>query len=639
MGAQRKLAGPSAWISRFVLMAIAVIGIADILNLPLYGGIAYHRSQYLSIILALTSVHVFLAYPPVKRLAGQTRAPWYDWLCIVGALACNAYIAITFADITTLMEFVNTERLILGTIGIVLVFELVRRTAGWPLVIVVAVFILYAVYSDYFPDILYARPASWPRAITYLYFDPSGLYGTPLGVMAGVVLAFVLFGNLLFASGGGQFLTDLSLRAMGRYRGGPAKMSVLSSSLFGTMTGSAAANVAFTGMVTIPLMKRVGYRPAFAGAVEAVASSGGLLAPPVMGAAAFLMAEFTEIPYSQVALAALGPAVLYYVAIFIQVHLVAEREALPNIRAEDMPQIEGMVRGALMFVVPLAVLIYCLFIRFLAPDTSVVYATVALLLVMAVVKPASLRPSALLDIIESTGRALVQPIVIAALAGLILGVVNLTGLGSTLSQALILMASDALPVLLAFTAVASIILGMGMPAVAIYILLAVLVAPALVEFGVEPLAAHLFIYYFGIMSYVTPPMAFACFVSGPMAGADPFRTGVEGMKLSVVAYVAPFLFVFYPALLLIGHWFDVVIAMATAIAGAGCLAAAVAGFMIRRLHWLERLAFAAAGGVLMASEIISDAVGIIVAAALWLWLSKTRVDRTGRGRAGGPSTG
>ena len=619
-------------------MAMVVIGIADILNLPLYAGVSYHRSQYLSIILALTSVHVFLTYPPIRRLARQTRAPWYEWICLAGALACNAYIAVTFADITTLMEFVNTERLVLGGIGIVLVFEMVRRTAGMPLIVVVAIFILYAVYSDYFPDILYARPASWPRAVTYLYFDPSGLYGAPLGVMAGVVLAFVLFGNLLFASGGGQFLTDLSMRALGRYRGGPAKMSVLSSSLFGTMTGSAAANVAFTGMVTIPLMKRVGYRPAFAGGVEAVASSGGLLAPPVMGAAAFLMAEFTEIPYSEVALAALGPALLYYIAVFIQVHLVAEREELPNVKPEDLPRIESMLRGALMFVVPLAVLIYCLFVKFLAPDTSVIYATAALLLIMAAVNRASLRPRALLGVIESTGRSLVQPIVIAALAGLILGVVNITGLGSTLSQALILMASDALPVLLVFTAFASIVLGMGMPAVAIYILLAVLVAPALQEFGIEPLAAHLFIYYFGIMSYVTPPMAFACFVSGPMAGADPFRTGIEGMKLSVVAYVAPFLFVLYPELLLVGHWLDVAIAMATAIAGAGCLAAAVAGFIVRRLHWLERLLLVAVGLALMTSETFSDVIGVAAALALWLWLSKTRGGRELGESSGKPST-
>ena len=628
MGAQRNLVGPSGWVARLALMALVLFGIADILNLPLYAGIAYHRSQYLSIILGLTSVHVFLAYPPLKRMEGESRVPWYEWIAIAVAVVCNGYITVTFADITTLMEFVNTERLVLGALGILLLFEMVRRTAGWPLVIVVAVFILYAVYSDYFPDMLYARPASWPRAVTYLYFDPSGLYGAPLGIMAGVVLAFVLFGNLLFASGGGQFLTDMSMRAMGRFRGGPAKMSVLSSSLFGTMTGSAAANVAFTGMVTIPLMKKVGYRPAFAGGVEAVASSGGLLAPPVMGAAAFLMADFTEIPYSQVALAALGPAVLYYVAIFIQVHLVAERENLPSVSRDDLPEAEGLLRGALMFVVPLAILIYALFILFLAPDLSVIYATAALLVVMAVVRPSALRPAALLRVIENTGRSLVQPIVIASLAGLILGVVNLTGLGSTLSQALILMASDTLAVLLAFTAVASIILGMGMPAVAIYILLAVLVAPALQEFGVEPLAAHLFIYYFGIMSYVTPPMAFACFVSGPMAGADPFRTSIEGMKLSVVAYVAPFLFVLYPELLLVGHWLDVVVAMATAIGGAACLAAAVAGFMFRHLNWVERLAFVIAALALMTSEIYSDIGGLAMIVFLWIWLARTRETRT-----------
>jgi TRAP transporter 4TM/12TM fusion protein len=624
METKRTLTGPSGWISRFVLVAVAVLGICDILNLPIYAGITYHRSQYLAIILGLTSVHVFLAYPPVKRMADQTAAQWYDWVCIAGAVACNAYIAVTFANISTLMEFVNTERLVMGTIGIVLLLEMVRRSVGMPLVIVVAVFILYAVYSDYFPDVLYARPATWPRAITYLYYDPSGLYGAPLGVMAGVVLAFVLFGNLLFASGGGQFLTDISMRAMGRYRGGPAKMSIFSSSLFGTMTGSAAANVAFTGMITIPLMKRVGYRPAFAGAVEAVASSGGLLAPPVMGAAAFLMADFINIPYSQVALAALGPALLYYISVFIQVHLVAVRDDLPSIELEDVPGFRDNLRGALIFVVPLCVLIYCLFYRFFSPDTSVIYATASLLLVMAVAKLSALAPKELLRVLESTGQSLVQPIVIASLAGLILGVVNLTGLGSTLSQALILMASDNLAVLLVFTAFASIILGMGMPAVAIYILLAVLVAPALEKFGIDPLAAHLFIYYFGIMSYVTPPMAFACFVSGPMAGADPFRTGIEGMKLSVVAYVIPFLFVLYPELLLIGHWTDILIAMTTAIGGAACLAAAVAGFHIRRLSLFERLAFVAAAIALMMSEIYTDLAGMAMIAALILWLVKSK---------------
>ena len=476
---------------------------------------------------------------------------------------------------------------------------------------------------------LYARPASWERLATYLFFDPSGLYNIPLGVIAGVVLAFVLFGNLLFESGGGRFLTDSSLRLVGRYRGGPAKMSVVSSSLFGTMTGSAAANVAFTGMVTIPLMKRVGYRPAFAGAVEAVASSGGLLAPPVMGAAAFLMAEFTNISYNEIAIAAIGPAILYYIAVFIQVHLVAQRDNLSSIPENELPELRDIWRSSVLFFVPLAVLIYFLFWIYLTPSLSVMYATGSLIVAMAILRPRMITISLFVRVFEKTAGDLVAPMTIAALAGLILGVVSLTGLGSTLSQALILFAASNLTILLVFTALASVILGMGMPAVAIYILLAILVAPALTDFGVNKLAAHMFIYYFGLMSYVTPPMAFACFISGPMAGADPFPTGVEAMKLSIVAYIVPFLFVLHPELLLIGHWTDVLMAMATAMVGAACIAAAIVGYMIRPLSWVERTAFVVAALTLMISEFYSDLAGVALIAVLWVWLSRSRRRKPG----------
>lgn len=622
MTATRQLDGIPVALARGSLLAITTIGIIDILNVPLFFGMTYHRGQVLAAVFALTGIYVFLTQSAGSN--PKTRVPWYDWLAIALLIVCNGYVIVWFSELKDLYEYATPERIVLGSIGLLLAFEMVRRTVGLILIFIVALFIIYARFSNYFPDIMYARPVSSERLVTYLFFDPSGLYNVPLGVIAGVVLAFVLFGNFLFESGGGRFLTDTSLRLVGRYRGGPAKMSIVSSSLFGTMTGSAAANVAFTGMVTIPLMKKVGYRPAFAGAVEAVASSGGLLAPPVMGAAAFLMAEFTNITYNEIAIAAIGPALLYYIAVFIQVHLVAHRDNLSSMPASELPVLEDVWRGAILFFVPLAVLLYFLFWVYLTPSLSVMYATGSLIAVMIVLRPRAITLTLFVRVFEKTATDLIAPMTIAALAGLILGVVSLTGLGSTLSQALILFAASNLSVLLVFTALASIILGMGMPAVAIYILLAILVAPALTDFGVNTLAAHMFIYYFGLMSYVTPPMAFACFISGPMAGADPFPTGLEAMKLSVVAYIVPFLFVLHPELLLIGHWFDVALAMATAMVGAACIAAAVAGYMIRHLNWLERLAFVLVALALMASEIYSDLAGLAAIVALWLWLSRTR---------------
>jgi TRAP transporter 4TM/12TM fusion protein len=310
-------------------------------------------------------------------------------------------------------------------------------------------------------------------------------------------------------------------------------------------------------------------------AVEAVASSGGLIMPPVMGAAAFIMADFLGVSYAEVALAALVPATLFYVAVFYQVHFVAVRDDLKSAAVGAVPSLREMLPGSLMFFVPLALLVYFMFVRGITPERAVMYATASLLVLAVFLKRDALRWRALLGVLETTGRELIQMLVIAGLAGLILGVVTLKGLGSSMSQTLLALSSDSLLLLLVLTAVTSIVLGMGLPAVAIYILLAVLVAPAMVQFGVPPIAAHMFILYFGILSYVTPPMAFACFVTAPMAGADPIKTGVEGCKLSVVAYIVPFMFVYNPALLLHGSALEIAAAFASGAVAAICLAAAV----------------------------------------------------------------
>lgn len=614
-----------ALIARALLLLITLSCLVMVLDIAGRFGAAVHGPQYLAFIYALASVYIFLKYP-LRAGTDMDRVPWHDWLLAAAATGVNGYVVVKYADILYQLSTITTPRIVLGTVALLLAFEITRRVSGWALVIAVALFLLYALFSEYFPGVLYTRSTSWPRLATYLYLDPTALYGIALEVIAGVVFAFILFGNFLFAWGGGQFLTDMALQLMGRYRGGPAKMSVVCSAAFGTMTGSAAANAVFVGMVSIPLMKRIGYPAAFAGAVEAVASSGGLLMPPVMGAAAFLMAEFLKVPYSDIAIAAALPAVLYYVALFIEIDLEAQKLGLKGLNEGSLAAALAQWRSAVLFVIPLIALIYFMFIAYMPAESSVVYATVVLFAAATVLDRSRLNFRFFFGIIEKTGRDLIEPLAISALAGLILGVVTLTGLGSSMSQGLILISGESLIVLLIVTALVNIVLGMGLPAVAIYILLSVIVGPALVNFGVDPIAAHLFIFYFGVMSYVTPPMAFACFITGPMAGASPFRTGIEGMRLGAAAYIVPFVFVYRPELLFNGAWQDVVLVTIVALLGIVCLSIAMIGFMFRPLNWAERLVAVGAMLLLMWPGSLTDLAGVAVMAVLltWLWLSRGR---------------
>jgi TRAP transporter 4TM/12TM fusion protein len=624
---QRQLSGVSAAIARALLVLITLTCLVMVLDIAGRFGRVMHGPQYLALVHGLAAVYVFLKYP-LRQGSAMDRVPWYDWLQAVVAAGVSGYVVLMYGDIIYQLSTITTPRVILGSVALAVAFEITRRCSGWALVIAVAVFLVYALSSEYFPGVLYTRSTSWPRLATFLYLDPTSLYGIALEVIAGVVFAFVLFGNFLFAWGGGKFLTDMALQLMGRYRGGPAKMSVVCSGLFGTMTGSAAANAVFVGMVSIPLMKRIGYPPAFAGAVEAVASSGGLLMPPVMGAAAFLMAEFLKVPYSDIALAAALPAVLYYVALFLEIDLEAQKLGLKGLAGGTMAAVLKQWRSAVLFVIPLIALIYLLFFAYMPAESSVIYATVVLFVAAIALDRSRLNFKFFHEIIEKTGRDLIEPAAISALAGLILGVVTLTGLGSSMSQGLIMISGESLIVLLIVTALVNIVLGMGLPAVAIYILLSVIVGPALVNFGVDPIAAHLFIFYFGVMSYVTPPMAFACFITGPMAGASPFRTGIEGMRLGAAAYIVPFVFVYRPELLLKGSWQDVVLVTIVALLGIACLSVAIIGYLFRPLNWAERAVAAGAMLLLMWPGSVTDLAGAALMAVLvlWLWLSRSASD-------------
>ena len=556
------------------------------------------HEQYIGLFLALSLGAIFLLIPGSKRHV--QRIPWYDSLAAALGLFVGFYVFVKFPEISNSLGDIYTERVILGAITVILLAEACRRLVGWPLVIIASIFIFYAFFAYLFPGDFYGRGWSIGRLATYLYLDANGIIGQPLQIGASIVLVFVLFGEALYAIGGAAFLSDFALAVMGRFRGGQAKIAIVSSSLFGNISGSAVANVVVDGAFTIPMMKKAGYPAPVAAAIEAVASTGGQIMPPVMGAAAFLIAEYLAIPYAQVALAALVPALLYYIVLFIQVDLLAARNGIYGMPPAELPKLLPVLRRSAGFLVPLSVLIIWMFFLNRRPEEAGLLAVASALIVGFLSPAVKLGTRELLNILINTGRGMLEIAAITGLAGVVIGVLQLTGLGFTLTLTLLNVGQNSAILLLILTAIVSIILGMGMPTTAVYVLLAVLVAPGLSKVGILPIAAHLFIFYFGMLSMVTPPVCLASYAAASIGKTDPIRTGWEAMRLCAIAYVVPFLFVFSPALLLIGSWHAVVISIATAIVGAVLLGIGLVGYLFRPIGVIKRLLFlVAAAGLLI----------------------------------------
>ena len=431
----------------------------------------------------------------------------------------------------------------------------------------------------------------------YLVWDPGSMLGLPVLVAATIVIAFVFFGNLLFASGGSAFFTDIALSLMGRYRGGSAKIAVTASCLFGMISGSAVSNVASVGVLTIPLMRRGGYPAHVAAAIESVASTGGQLMPPVMGAAAFLMAEFLQIPYKDVAIAAALPSLLYYYALFIQADLLAARAGLQSIDMHEVPPLRQVLRQGWHFLLPFAMLIYGLFWLNWSPELAALAASAVLVVTGSTLGYGDkrLKIGDAFRALHTTGLVSLDLLMITAAAGFIIGVLNITGLSFALTLMLVQIGSNSLWLLLVLAALVSIVLGMGMPTVGVYVLLAALVAPAMVKIGLSPMASHMFVLYFGMMSMITPPVALAAYAAASLAHTDPMKTGWTAVRFGWIAYIIPFLFVRAPSLLLEGTLMSVITALFTALIGVWLICAAFAGYAVRPLAMPMRVGFGVAG--------------------------------------------
>lgn len=599
---------PPAILSVVHVMAFILIVAGALFALEVHSliGFTFFPQQFFGFVVGLVVAIIFLLVP---SYAGQDRRllPWYDLVLAGLGLLCGLYVTLWFPKVAYILNFPSLDRTVLGTITILLILEASRRVFGPVLPVVAIAFIGYASFADLFPNMFQTRAIPWERLSNELYLGPSGMLGLPTAIISTVVLVFILFGHLMFAMGGGTLFIDLAAALMGRYRGGPAKVAVLGSALFGSISGSAVANVAITGTVTIPMMKRLGYRPEVAGAVEATASTAGMVTPPVMSATAFLMAEFLEIPYSQVILAAAIPALLLYMAIILQVDLEAGRSGMKGLSADQIPRVGRVLRKGWPFLLPVPVLVFTLIGLNWQPPQSGMFSVLVLIASGCwFVRSKGVRWW--YDVISKAGIAVAEIIVIGALVGLIMGCSEFTGLGFTLSLPLVKVGDYNMFLFLLVTAGISIILGMGLPGIAIYLMQTALIVPSLIKSGVEPIAAHLFIMYFGVFSMITPPVCISAITAAGIAEASPMKTGWEAAKLGIVAFIIPFLFVLSPALIGKGSVSRIVADFVTAGIGIVALCAGLRGYFLRPIGLAVRaLAILGAVGLMLPTSGLTGA--------------------------------
>jgi len=544
------------------------------------------------------------------KLSNYVLSAFYLILIVISIYLCG-YVAFNYFELELNVGSWDSWQLFISGIAIIIILDATRRVMGWPLVIFAFLFILYAYFGAYLPEQIAHRGFSVERIVGYLYLTAEGIFGVAIGVSATFLFMFILFGAVLREFGGGQFMTDIAVGGFGHVRGGPAKIAVVSSCLFGTVSGSGVANVATTGTFTIPLMKSIGYKPHFAAAVEAVASVGGQIMPPVMGASAFIMSEILQMPYYKVCLSAAVPAIIYYIALFVAVDLEAAKTGMKGIPKQDLPKIGIIIKKGWWFFLPPVVLLYLLIIPEYSPSLSAFWAIITNIIICLIVKRFSKDEFKNLFLsFKNAATGALEIAICCATVGIILGITVLTGLGLRLSGMLTTLAHGSLPILLILAMICSIILGMALPTVAVYLVLVIMIGPALIKMGVDPLAAHLFVFYFGITSQITPPVALAAYVGAGIAGAPPMKTGFTATKLGMVTYILPFMFVYGPALLLKGSALSITLAITSSILGVVSLAIGLQGYFLSNLRLWERTVIIVGSILMIKPGLTTDIIGL-----------------------------
>jgi len=625
----RSAAGRSA---QTVLAAALTLGsLAYSVGLTRWAGLVLFPEQFLAAAYGVCLALLFISFP-AQRGTLRRDIPWIDWLLAVAGLAAGLYVAMHFPRITAQAGTVTFELLFLAGLIAFLTLEGTRRTSGYSLIIITFVLVVWVLVGHLIPGQLRTHKVEAPTLAVYLNFDNNGLLGLVLEIASTIVIAFVLMGQLLARSGGSGFFNDFALGLMGRFRGGAAKIAVVASSLFGSISGIAAASALAVGVVTIPLMKKSGIPARLAAAIEACASNGAQLMPPVMGAVAFVMADFLQVPYREVALAALLPSVLYYAALFIQCDLETARYGIGKVAPSEIPPMKPVLASGWIFLAPFAAIIGAMFWLNWEPEPSAALASAIIIGLGLFVgyRGATMTLKDIWSAVIETGIGVCEIIVISAIGGYVLGLFQIGGLSFALTAYLVNLGAENLLLLLVICAVTNIILGLGLPTLAVYVMLAILVAPALIKVGVPAMAAHLFILYFGIMSLITPPIATAAFVAATIARTDPMAAGWTAMRFGWASYIVPFLFVYSPALIMRGSLLEIVGVVMLSITGIWFVCAGMTGYAFRVMPPASRAAFVVAGLLLLmpfqAAAINGwiNVAGLILGAALVIYEVRAR---------------
>lgn len=607
---------------------VMVVSVALCLFQMYAGGISNISSMTLRTIhWTVISAVAIVSYPAVK---GKKTMRWYDYILLAASLFATIYVAVVWPtrtiQVSTNDPLFSTLDKVAFLVMTLVILEIARRTTGLALTVTAAIALIYLMFlGPYMPGIFRHRGYSLSRVAPFLLFSSEGVYGSALGTSASFIMLFVLFGDMLEAAGAGKFFIDIAYGIAGRFRGGPAKTAVVSSALMGCVSGSSIANVVTTGTFTIPLMVSSGYKKNSACAIEAVASTGGMIMPPMMGAAAFILAEYVGVSYGEVCWAAILPAVLYYLGLFLCVDKEAAANGLVGQKKEDLPKPLVILKQKGYLLLPLVILIYCL-VRSFSPQKTVFWTILILIAISYLRKESRITPRKACEAMKSAVKGMAPVAAACAAAGLIVGAINLTGVGVNFTSSITRLSGGSPFVALLMTAIAALILGMGLPPVAVYIVVSTVVAPALTQMGFSLFASHLFVFYFGIIGTITPPVALTAYAAaGLIEGASAFKVGVRAFLYGIIAFIVPFVFMYDEAFLLSGTPGHVILAVVTAILALDFISAMLIGYFTTRINWFGRIVCLLVGILLFLPNTYTSLVGIVLAGVMFFLGKKKRL--------------
>lgn len=607
---------------------VMVVSVALCLFQMYAGGISNISSMTLRTIhWTVISAVAIVSYPAVK---GKETMRWYDYILLAASLFATIYVAVVWPtrtiQVSTNDPLFSTLDKVAFLVMTLVILEIARRTTGLALTVTAAIALIYLMFlGPYMPGIFRHRGYSLSRVAPFLLFSSEGVYGSALGTSASFIMLFVLFGDMLEAAGAGKFFIDIAYGIAGRFRGGPAKTAVVSSALMGCVSGSSIANVVTTGTFTIPLMVSSGYKKNSACAIEAVASTGGMIMPPMMGAAAFILAEYVGVSYGEVCRAAILPAVLYYLGLFLCVDKEAAANGLVGQKKEDLPKPLVILKQKGYLLLPLVILIYCL-VRSFSPQKTVFWTILILIAISYLRKESRITPRKACEAMKSAVKGMAPVAAACAAAGLIVGAINLTGVGVNFTSSITRLSGGSPFVALLMTAIAALILGMGLPPVAVYIVVSTVVAPAMTQMGFSLFASHLFVFYFGIIGTITPPVALTAYAAaGLIEGASAFKVGVRAFLYGIVAFIVPFVFMYDEAFLLSGTPGHVILAVVTAILALDFISAMLIGYFTTRINWFGRIVCLLVGILLFLPNTYTSLVGIVLAGVMFFLGKKKRL--------------